>query len=968
MINRLRNAVSKPTFVHLIALLISLPALTARAQTGPSPLAGKTVHVYNPFAEVQPVINISGTDFALTPESGNWLKFEFSSAGTALLTWMQDFHFRTPDFQQQLGRTGLGNAAEFHPDAFPAGVSEIWIMIDPHGDQKAPPAILTALPRILHVFNPWPISGPEIILGGVKKGMLVNPDHCGWYTEFFLVPGPIKAHFDNIADGEAWGKGGFGDATDFDLTDAFTAQGPQLWISDLGAITGTFPGKDGNCSYLMAATVHDMAMKHPDYGPVGDAVVTGMVQTALGPDRKPVGTALAPGHFSTWFNSDSTKAPPLKGYESCVDVEMGKSNDGQWEFDSYKTPAHGYFPIDNANRLDANTSNTCFKNPVTGNYVQTKAAHNFGFCMDSHASFIYKKGQVFEFRGDDDVWVFIDGKLALDLGGVHQATSGAIDLGSLNLVEGKQYSWDFFFCERKECSSSMRIKTTIYFKQQRALDHRPEAQAPGIDGYRIVKRVGGTGSCGSNSDSLKEVDPAGLVYTLYKSNGAKVQDLGEGASLGGIEIHSPLVTVDTSKIKGLESGTYRLVFHEAGDTRTQDEIAFTVVGAIPPVVVPPQILPLATGASVYDDDADGIGDRLVVAYDKDIAASLPKQVGYRWPATAVLIPVPGSELAANLDGTTSLVLKGKPLSTGVLTMGSGVFSSTYPFGTADSVQSVAIADHIAPVLLAAEMKPGLAFDTLHLSFSEPVATAPITASPKDLFTYRYSQAGADLQFTPADILWNADKDGADLIFPSGASPGPKSGNLIRIMDGTGRIADAAGNGVGANSRFRQITGVKKSGIQAVTYNKIDPSLQPDGSAAITVQLVGTDADIKEVVLHTGLLGHLIKVDLGDYAVSDGFHALDPDQVRLEFQVSYFTNHGIPVTSFHETVSCADALFKNDCRGLRGFLFVGWNYTAADGNKVATGAYVARIWYKVSVSGRTVASNHLDQIWGVLRSH
>jgi hypothetical protein len=262
------------------------------------------------------------------------------------------------------------------------------------------------------------------------------------------------------------------------------------------------------------------------------------------------------------------------------------------------------------------------------------------------------------------------------------------------------------------------------------------------------------------------------------------------------------------------------------------------------------------------------------------------------------------------------------------------------------------------------MVQGPAFDTLLLRFSEPVA--PNSLGSGDLFVYRMSRNDADVRFDPAAAEWNAARDQVGLVFPSGSPAAPRSGYLIRILDGPGRLADAAGNAPGADSRFRLITGVKRAEIKTVTLKHVDPDAIDAISEVFTATHVPASIPVEEVVDRTGRLGHLIKVDLGDYAQADDFTAVDPAKVSLEYQVGYFTNLGIPVASQTRSISCQDGVYGGDCRAKRGYLFIGWNFTTLQRQRVATGAYVVRLQYKVRVAGTTPVSGKLDEIWGVIR--
>ena len=89
--------------------------------------------------------------------------------------------------------------------------------------------------------------------------------------------------------------------------------------------------------------------------------------------------------------------------------------------------------------------------------------HNFHFTTEIHTAFKYQGGETFSFTGDDDVWVFINGQLVIDIGGVHQAENASVSVDTLGLTVGEIYPFDMFQTERHTTQSNFRADTNLTF-------------------------------------------------------------------------------------------------------------------------------------------------------------------------------------------------------------------------------------------------------------------------------------------------------------------------------------------------------------------------------------------------------------------------------------------------------------------------------------------------------------------------
>ncbi len=438
-------------------------------------------------------------------------------------------------------------------DLWPAGEYEVWIFTE--GDSlRISRAPVTAY--YINLLNPWNNTAPRLNLNGEVLKTKAFKERCGWFKYvFYDTDIPMNIYYSQALGDEFFGAKGLGDSTRIDVKSYFSSSdtvwlNPEPYPQGVPTVNSKFPEILGDCpERSLSVILYDRKFSEADFQePVGcSGASEGMVLPTLVdgvPAKNPASNgACQTSNLDDWFIA--REESPGYTNAKCYELGLEMDEDGFWlaDIDEDKDKKiDGFFPLDDWYYLDpeGTIANPNYDRGST--HPNYGVEHNYSFTMHVNAEFEYIPGQYFEFRGDDDVWVYIDDKLVVDIGGIHGPLDGAVNLDTLGLQPGETYTFHIFFAERNVIGSNFKMRTSIDLQTERAFYKVAIERADGVIEYELRQIVKENGlSCDKTAEGKVDTLAAPSVYLLsgpqFPNGSVK---LGGGVNYGGITISENL--------------------------------------------------------------------------------------------------------------------------------------------------------------------------------------------------------------------------------------------------------------------------------------------------------------------------------------------------------------------------------------------------------------------------------------------
>jgi fibro-slime domain-containing protein len=254
------------------------------------------------------------------------------------------------------------------------------------------------------------------------------------------------------------------------------------------AMDGACAMVDGRCVMRVPVIYRDFNESHVDFGGGCGSLTKGVVRSTLGARGKPLlldgsdACIESASSFAEWYTANANNATILgslvlyedgKGgfvnrYGPNGEPWLGPAGDAQQSYDGNPL----FFPIDDSplaledERWPAAIPEEYgyAGRPLEDTVISSARSHNFHFTTEVVTWFLYDASApaTLDFLGDDDVWVFINGRLAVDLGGLHLPEAGSVTLDAttaayFGLTDRGVYEVKVFHAERSVDGSSFKL-------------------------------------------------------------------------------------------------------------------------------------------------------------------------------------------------------------------------------------------------------------------------------------------------------------------------------------------------------------------------------------------------------------------------------------------------------------------------------------------------------------------------------